>query len=122
MKRGKSGYIVGFPRGKSYYIASFPGERLLYSQFSGGGGLARGKGYYTIPVVTSLQKYEKNHMENPITASLLNQHSDPPPFPPWFLFFFFLIFFKILLRMKINILALEIPENKFSSPAHDESK
>ena len=35
-KRGKSGYIVGFPRGKGYYIASFPGERLLYSQFSGG--------------------------------------------------------------------------------------
>ena len=37
IKRGKSGYIVGFPRGKGYYIASFPGERLLYSQFSGGG-------------------------------------------------------------------------------------
>ena len=36
IKRGKSGYIVGFPRGKGYYIASFPGERLLYSQFSGG--------------------------------------------------------------------------------------
>ena len=44
IKRGKSGCIVGFPRGKGYYIASFPGERLLYSQFSGGGGnLARGK-------------------------------------------------------------------------------
>ena len=38
IKRVKSGYIVGFPRGKGYYIASFPGERLLYSQFSGGGG------------------------------------------------------------------------------------
>ena len=36
IKRGKFGYVVGFPRGKGYYIASFPGERLLYSQFSGG--------------------------------------------------------------------------------------
>ena len=68
---GKSGYGgKGYymRRGKSYYKKGeiwlysgiSPGEKLLYSQFSGGkgyyiasfpggGNLARGKGYYTIP-------------------------------------------------------------------------
>ena len=74
---GKSGYGgKGYymRRGKSYYKKGetwlysriSPGEKLLYSQFSGGkatiiasfpgGNLARGKGYYTIPVLNYAQQ------------------------------------------------------------------
>ena len=43
IKRGKSGYIVGFPRGKCYYIASFPGKGYFIASFPGGGIWLGGK-------------------------------------------------------------------------------
>ena len=73
----------------------------------------------------SLQKYKKNHLENPVLPPFWT-NIPSPSFVFFFVFFFFAFFFfcfsKILLQMIINILALVIPENKFSGQAHVENK
>ena len=70
MRRGKSYY----KKGKVWlYSRISPGERLLYSQFSGGksyyiasfprGNLARVKGYYTIPTGDA---YSSGHLSGSV--------------------------------------------------------
>ena len=36
-------------RGKDEYMLIFPGEKLVYTHFSGGGGMSRGKNEYVTP-------------------------------------------------------------------------
>ena len=71
---------------------------------------------------------KKNPIENPVLvlAPFWTNILTPPllvGFWGFFLCFFFFCFFKILLRIKINSLALVcIPENKLSGRAHAENK
>ena len=62
-------------------------------------------------------------MENPVQPPFWTNIPSPPslalPPPPPFLFVcLFIVFSQISLLMKINILALVIPENKFSGRIH----